>query len=177
MQTIPISIQQGGESIPLRVSGGAMELDITPEQVRVIEAVSPTVDAERAEGGVKISVHDLRGDHTAMLYDGQRGETGPAGPQGERGLPGEAGPAGPAGPRGEQGIQGERGPQGVQGERGLTGLTGPQGERGETGPAGPQGERGLQGETGPAYELTDEDRQGIIDAVLEAYPAAEGVAF
>lgn len=35
----------------------------------------------------------------------------------------------------------------------------------------------IRGEPGPAYVLTDQDRQGIVDAVLAVYPAAEGVSF
>ena len=99
---------------------------------------------------------------------GDTGATGPQGPQGERGLTGATGPTGPTGPTGETGPQG---PKGDTGETGATGPQGPQGVPGPQGPIGPQGERG------PAYELTDEDRQEIIDAVLAVYPAAEGVSF
>ena len=93
---------------------------------------------------------------------GAKGDTGPAGPQG------------PEGPRGETGLQGETGPKGD---------TGPQGDKGEPGEQGPQGEQGPRGETGPAGYTpvrgtdywTSADQQAIVDAVLSALPAAEGV--
>lgn len=177
MQMIPISIQQRGESVPLSVSGDETGINITPEQLRVVEAVSPTVDATRVEGGVEITVHDLRGTQTVELHDGAQGPQGDPGPAGERGA---------TGPQGPQGIQGEQGPKGDTGATGATGPQGPKGDTGETGATGPQGPQGIpgpqgpigpQGERGPAYELTDEDRQEIINAVLAVYPAAEGVSF
>ena len=165
MQTIPISIQQGGQSISLSVSGGETGINLTPEQLRVVEAVSPTVDATRVEGGVEITVHDLRGTQTVELHDGAQGPqgvpgdtgaTGPTGPQGPKGDTGEAGPQGQQGIQGEQGPKGDTGatgatgPQGPKGETGATGATGPQGPQGERGPQGPAGPQGEQGETGPA---------------------------
>ena len=46
----------------------ALKLEIVAD--RVIAAVSPEADAQRVTGGVKITVRDLRGEHTATLYDG-----------------------------------------------------------------------------------------------------------
>ncbi|MBO7275420.1 MAG: collagen-like protein, partial [Clostridia bacterium] len=66
------------------------------------------------------------------------------GPAGKDGKDGEMGPAGPAGPQGPRGVQG------MQGAPGVTGATGP---------AGPQG---------PPYELTDEDKAEIVEAVRAA---------
>ena len=117
-------------------------LTMATEPVRVVEAVSPTVDVERVDDGVTITVHDLTGDHAATVYDGA---TGPQGPQGDPGPQGQTGPQGPkgdtgaTGPQGEPGPQGETGPTGPQGERGLTGETGPAGPTGPTGPAGADG--------------------------------------
>lgn len=159
MQTIPISIQQGGQSIPLSVSGGGTDMDLTPEELRVVEAVSPTVDAERVEGGVEITVHDLRGTKTVELRDGERGpqgeqgskgDTGPQGPQGIQGETGPAGATGATGPQGPKGDTGEAGPQGPKGDTGATGATGPKGDKGDTGETGPQGEQGETGPAGPA---------------------------
>lgn len=230
MQTIPISIQQGGQSIPLSVSGGGTNMDLTPEQLRVVEAVSPTVVAERVEGGVEITVHDLRGTQTVELRDGERGETGEAGPQGVPGVSPMATVTQTAtgaiititdaygtttvevknGQKGDPGSPGDPGADGVSPTITVTDITG--GHRvtitDATGPHtfdvinGAPG-RGItsavlnadytlsltftdgttyvtpsiRGEPGPAYELTDEDKQDIIDAVLAVYPAAEGVSF
>ena len=106
---------------------------------------------------------------------GDTGEQGPVGPAGPQGKTGTAGPQGPEGPRGETGLQGETGPKGD---------TGPQGDKGEPGEQGPQGEQGPRGETGPAgytpvrgtYYWTSADQRAIVDAVLAALPAAEGVS-
>ena len=110
-----------------------------------------------------------------------RGETGPAGADGADGAQGPAGPQGPEGPRGETGPQGEKGPKGdtgPQGDKGEPGEQGPQGEQGPVGPAGPQGETGPAGYTpvrGTDYWTAD-DQQAIVDDVLAALPAAEGVS-
>ena len=106
------------QRIELRVAENGGGVDLTSEQLRVVEAVSPTVDAERIEGGVEITVHDLRGTSSVELYDGAKGETGAQGPKGETGATGQQGP------QGEQGIQGEQGPQGIQGEQGPNGEDG-----------------------------------------------------
>lgn len=79
-------------------------------------------------------------------------------------------------------LRGEPGPQGA------TGATGPQGPRGEIGPAGPAGAVGPRGETGPAGSdgytpvkgtdyFTEADKTELVNAVLAALPAAEGVSF
>ena len=97
---------------------------------------------------------------------------------------------GPPGPQGEQGIQG------IQGIQGPIGPAGPQGERGEAftysdfteeqlaALRGPEGPQGIQGEPGPAGTTptrgvdywTNEDKTEIINSVLAALPAAEGVS-
>ena len=73
---------------------------------------------------------------------------------------------GPPGPQGEQGIQGI---QGIQGEVGPIGPVGPQGIQGEVGPAGTTPTRGVD-------YWTESDKQEIVNSVLAALPAAEGVS-
>jgi len=48
------------------------EINLAMERVRVVNAVSPTVDAERVQDGVEITVHDLRGTRKVELHDGGR---------------------------------------------------------------------------------------------------------
>lgn len=112
---------------------------------------------------------------------GVKGETGAQGPQGEQGIQGETGPQGPQGEKGADGTmtfadlteeqkESLRGPQGEQG---------PQGEKGDTGATGPAGADGTDGKTpvrGTDY-WTAEDKQTIVNDVLAALPAAEGVSF
>lgn len=121
------------------------------------------------------------------------------GPQGIQGEKGDTGPQGPQGPQGEKGADGTmtfedltdeqkeslRGPQGVKGEKGDPGATGPQGPQGEKGDTGPQGPQGDKGDTGPAGHTpvkgtdyyTEADKAEMVDLVLAALPAAEGVSY
>lgn len=56
------------------------EATITMEQMRVIRAVSPTIDAERVAGGVLLTIHDVDGETQIPIYDGEKGDSGtPAG--------------------------------------------------------------------------------------------------
>ena len=55
------------------------------EEVRVVNAVSPTVDLGRTENGALVTVHDYRGTQTVEILDGPVGPVGPQGPQGESG--------------------------------------------------------------------------------------------
>lgn len=65
------------QTIPLRVVENSVTLPMDVEQVRVVDAVSPTVDTVRTEDGVEITVHDIRGDQPGvMVYDGAQGERG-----------------------------------------------------------------------------------------------------
>ena len=65
----------------------------------------------------------------------------------------------------------------------LTGPAGPKGDPGEKGDpgqkgdTGEKGEKGDKGDTGPAYTLTADDKSTIVNAVLAALPAAEGVSY
>ena len=99
----------------MNISEGGRSFNLSPEELRVVEAVSPTVDAERTEDGVQITVHDLHGTETVILNDGA---TGPAGPRGE------PGPQGQRGERGETGATGETGPAGKDGNDGRDGSDG-----------------------------------------------------
>ena len=116
-----------------------------------------------------------------------QGAKGDTGPQGPRGAPGVQGPAG------ADGLTPTIGPNGhwFLGDTDLNvsaiGPIGPVGETGPVGPAGPTGPQGPQGETGPTGAAgytpvrgtdywTAADQQTIVDAVLAALPAAEGVS-
>lgn len=116
---------------------------------------------------------------------GDTGEQGPQGPQGATGAQGQKGEKGDTGPQGPQGIQGEQGPQGIQGirgEQGATGPEGPQGQKGDTGAQGPPGDAGPQGPAGytpvkGTDYFTAADKEELVNAVLSALPAAEGVNY
>lgn len=143
-------------------NGGAVEL--TAEQALIIEAVSPTVDLQRVEGGVEITVHDVRGEQTAEVMDGAAGAEGPQGPEGE------------PGPAGADGVSPAVTVTDITGGHRVS-ITDAEGTQtfdvmdGETGPQGPQGIPGHD------YILTTEDKAEIVAAVLAVYPAAEGVSF
>lgn len=64
-------------------------------------------------------------------------------------------------------------PQGVQGPKGDAGATGPKGDTGATGAAGADGYTPVRG----TDYWTAADQQAIVDAVLAALPAAEGVSY
>ena len=106
---------------------------------------------------------------------------------------------GPKGDKGDTGEQGIQGPQGIQGEKGEKGDTGPAGADGAPGEQGPKGEQGIQGEPGkdgkdgangadgaPGADgytpvkgtdyWTEVDKAEIVEDVLAALPAAEGVS-
>lgn len=44
------------------------------EEVRVVNAVSPTVDVQRIENGAEVTIHDYRGTQTVEIYDGEKGD-------------------------------------------------------------------------------------------------------
>ena len=60
-----------------------------PTTERIIHAVSPTVDMERIDGGLKITITDVDGEHANEVYDGLEGEPGPEGQQGPAGQDGQ----------------------------------------------------------------------------------------
>lgn len=71
-ENIHLKVQEE-PSIKLKVSGDD-RISIRPEELRVIEAVSPTVDIERDENSVIITVHDLNGTKSERIYDGEPGD-------------------------------------------------------------------------------------------------------
>lgn len=115
-------------------------------------------------------------------FDGADGAPGPQGPQGPQGEPGPKGDAGGTGPKGDKGDKGDTGQTGPKGD---TGDAGPQGPKGDTGPAGQKGDTGDVGPAGPSgYTpvkgtdyFTAEDKAELVNAVLVALPAAEGVGY
>ena len=111
MTEIDLNVAENRYAVDLGVEQ-EQSAELAADEVRVVEAVSPTVNVERVEGGVQITVHDLRGDHVAALYDGEAGATGPQGAQGERGPQGETGPKGDQGPKGDTGEKGDKGDPG-----------------------------------------------------------------
>lgn len=180
--------------------GGAVD---EAEIRRIVEeylAANPPAPGEPGADGksaYEIAVgNGFSGSETEWL-ESLRGEPGPQGETGATGPQGPKGEIGPAGPAGEQGPQGETGPQGPKGDTGETGPQGPQGIQGETGPAGAdgaQGQKGDTGDTGPqgpqgpagadGYTpvkgtdyFTAEDKTELVNAVLAALPAAEGVGY
>lgn len=61
--------------IRLRVQENGASAGLTVEQARVIEAISPTIDVERVEGGAQITVEDYRGvPQSVVVQDGAVGE-------------------------------------------------------------------------------------------------------
>lgn len=146
---IRLTVQEG-ENIRMNVQEGE-NARLRSEELRVIEAISPTVTAERNEEGILVTVHDLNGTRTEQLYDG---ETGPQGPKGETGM------TGPQGQKGETGPQGERGPTGATGQQGPKGDTGEQGPKGDKGDTGPKGDKGDKGDTGPKGDKGDKGDTG-----------------
>lgn len=155
---------------------------LTTEQARVINAVSPTAEVERVEGGAVLTVHDLNGTTTATLYDGAAGspgERGPAGPAGQDGSPGRDGVDGYTPIKGVDYFDGADGAPGADGHSpvvtasksgGVTTVSvdgtpiatindGSDGSPGQTGPQGPQGEPGED------YVLTAQDKADIAGMV------------
>ena len=63
-------------AIPMTVVENAHAVEMPAVSEAVIQAVSPTVELEQIEGGVRMTVHDVRGDHTGILEDGPQGERG-----------------------------------------------------------------------------------------------------
>lgn len=154
------------EHISLTVQEQTEALNLSAEQVAVVEAVSPEMTVERVEGGVKITVEDWKQQTEAVVYDGakgDKGDTGETGPKGDKGDPGERGETGPAGPQGAQGETGATGPKGDKGEKGDTGETGAQGPKGETGDTGEPGQDGVS-PTITVTDITGGHRVTITDA-------------
>ena len=53
------------------------QVDMTVEDTeRIIEGISPTVTMERVEGGIRITITDRDGEHSAIVNDGEQGAPG-----------------------------------------------------------------------------------------------------
>lgn len=118
------SVTHGRAAHTAEVRGTTREFDMA---TAIIDAVSPYLTVEDVAGGRTVTVHDVHGETSFLVPDGDTGPQGPTGPQGATG---------------PQGPKGDTGPTGPQGPKGDTGATGQQGPQGETGPQGPQGETG-----------------------------------
>lgn len=113
------------------------------------------------------------------------------GPKGDTGSTGDTGPAGSDGAPGKDGTSVTVASVNTSSEDGgsnvvtfsdgktLTVKNGSKGSTGEQGPAGPAGADGAPGYTPVAGKdyWTEADRQTIVNDVLAALPAAEGVSF
>lgn len=129
---------------------------------------------------------------------------GDPGPQGTQGVPGRDGAPGRDGPPGKDGARGEQGAPGIQGVPGKDGAPGKSayqialdrgfvgneeawlaslvGPVGQTGAPGQKGDPGIQGPAGktPVKGVdyyTDADKTEMVNLVLGAMPAAEGVSY
>lgn len=153
--------------------GGAVD---EAEIRRIVEeymAENPPAPGEAGADGksaYEIALENgFAGSETEWL-ESLRGEPGPQGATGATGPQGPRGEIGPAGPAGAVGPRGETGPQGPSGERGDTGAAGP---KGDTGPAGSDGYTPVKG----TDYFTEADKTELVNAVLAALPAAEGVGY
>ena len=88
---IPLNVSESSTTVTMSVTENGGSVSLSAEQARIIEAISPTVDAERVEGGVEITINDVRGSSTVMINDGQQGADGQQGPEGPPGADGKDG--------------------------------------------------------------------------------------
>lgn len=141
--------------------------------------------------GTTLYVTSASGTSSANLK-GEKGEKGDAGEKGADGtmtfedlteeqrasLKGDKGEKGDTGATGPQGPQGEKGDKGADGTMTFEDLTeeqkeslrGPKGEKGDTGPAGYTPVKGTD-------YYTAADKAEMVQLVLAALPAAEGVSY
>lgn len=169
------------------------------------DGVSPTIEVEETDEGVRVSVTDLQGTSSYELHNGKDGNDGAPGPAGKDGAKGEPGKDGKDGEKGKDGTDGfspivtvksdtddeyilsitdARGSFNTPNLKGKDGSGGA-GEKGDKGDPGEKGEKGDKGDPGedgytPVKGVdywTDEDQASIVNAVLEALPSAEEVGF
>lgn len=143
-------------------------------------------DGKQGEKGDPFRYEDFTPEQLASLKGekGDKGEDGKQGEQGEKGEPfkySDFTPEQLASLKGEKGERGEDGKDGKDGEKGERGEDGKQGEKGDPfrfedftpeqlealkGDKGDQGERGERGENGSFSDLTDEEKEQLIEPVL-----------
>jgi len=134
---------------------GDESVTFTPEELRVINAVSPEAAVEQNASGAEIVIKDLaHGTTRAQIYNGATGPQGPQGPQGEQGLQGEQGIQGIQGPHGDPGAvyTPTVSAEGVISWTNNGGLPNPE-SRNIKGPAGQDGADGQNG--APGQDGTD----------------------
>lgn len=114
------------ETIHLNVLENSNQIPLGSEQIRVVEAVSPSVALGRVSAGVTITVKDLHGEHSETVYDGSKGESGPKGEPGEpgytpvKGVDYFDGQDGAPGKDGQDGQPGRDGQDGAPGQDGVS---------------------------------------------------------
>lgn len=138
------------------VNNGPIQGAQGPEGPAGADGVSPSVSVSEIAGGHRVSIQDAGGTRSFDVKDGAGGQDGAAGADGITPTIGDNG----------NWYLGES--DTGKPSRGETGPAGPQGETGQTGAAGHTPVRGTD-------YWTAEDQQAIVDAVLSALPAAEGV--
>ena len=62
---------KGNERIPLRVNDGGQQISFKSEPAQIIQAISPTIEAERNADGALLTITDYRGSQQIQVYDGQ----------------------------------------------------------------------------------------------------------
>ena len=60
-------------NIQLKVAPVPAPLKMRAIPVEIVNAVSPTIDAERVPGGVELTIQDVHGTEQVMVYDGPPG--------------------------------------------------------------------------------------------------------
>lgn len=71
---IPLTVEEI-EQIQLVVSE-PNDIPVDPQELQVVNAVSPTVDVEEIEGGHRMTVRSIDGTQTFDVMDGEQGEPG-----------------------------------------------------------------------------------------------------
>ena len=141
------------------------------------DGISPSATVESNSDGAVITITDKDGTTSAQIYNGSNGLPGQDGLDGKDGFSPTVELTDT-----ETGvtltITDVSGAKTATIKNGETGPQGPQGEPGIQGPAGPAGANGQDGYTpvrGTDY-WTENDKTEIVNSVLAALPAAEGVS-
>lgn len=144
------------------------------------DGISPTATVESNSDGAVITITDATGTTTAQIYNGSNGLPGQDGLDGQDGFSPTVELTDT-----ETGvtltITDVSGAKTATIKNGVAGPQGPQGEPGIQGPQGPAGKDGVNGQDGytPVRGTdywTENDKTEIVNSVLAALPAAEGVS-